>query len=186
MARQTVLLAAAAAAATVALPASASIIVLGNSAARSCYEAAADLGGLPSRDAMTRCDDALEQSNLDQHDLVATHVNRGILRMRRGNADEALADFEAAIAINPSHPEAYLNRGSLMLRRDAAADAATMFTRAIERNTRRPELAYFGRGIANETLGNVRAAYSDYRRASELQPEWAPPREELTRFRVTR
>lgn len=38
--------------------------------------------------------------------------------------------------------------------------------------------------MAYELLGDVRAAYYDYRRASELDPEWRAPREDLQRFRV--
>ena len=59
-----------------------------------------------------------------------------------------------------------------------------MFTVALERNTNRPAIAHFGRAIANETLGNLAAAYRDYRMASELDPDWADPRTELPRFRV--
>ena len=51
-----------------------------------------------------------------------------------------------------------------------ASAALPLFTAALERNTSRPELAHYGRAIANETLGNTRAAYDDYRRASELRP----------------
>ena len=34
------------------------------------------------------------------------------------------------------------------------------------------------------TLGDVNAAYRDYRRAAELAPDWAEARAELARFRV--
>jgi Flp pilus assembly protein TadD len=60
-----------------------------------------------------------------------------------------------------------------------------LFTVALERNTTRPAVAHYGRAVAQEELGNVAAAYRDYRRASELAPNWREPRIELTRFRVT-
>ena len=59
-----------------------------------------------------------------------------------------------------------------------------LFTAALEHDTARPALAHFGRAIANEGLGNVRAAYRDYREASTLSPRWSLPRTELARFRV--
>ena len=116
--------------------------------------------------------------------IVATHVNRGILRLRRGQIDLAIADFDEAMRLNPAQPEAYLNKGAALMRLENAAEALPLFTASLERNTIRPEIAHYGRAIANETLGNTRAAYDDYRRASELRPGWEEPWVELRRFRV--
>ena len=66
---------------------------------------------------------------------VATHVNRGILRLRRGLVDEAVADFDRAIALDPEQPEAYLNKGAALIRRQNPAEALQLFTVALERNT---------------------------------------------------
>ncbi len=98
--------------------------------------------------------------------------------------DPAIADFDRAIALDPDQPEAYLNKGAALMRRENSADAIGLFTIALERNTTRPALAHYGRAIANETLGNLNAAYRDYQAASRLDPEWNEPRAELTRFRV--
>lgn len=169
--------------AAVAVPATASVMVIGNSAARRCYEAAesplspqvADIRG---------CDASIREEALSREDLVATYVNRGILKLRREMVVESIADFDAAIAMNPNQPEAYLNKGAALIRQENAGEALRLFTIALERNTTRPELAHFGRAVANETLGNTRDAYNDYVRASELRPDWEEPRAELTRFRV--
>ncbi len=59
-----------------------------------------------------------------------------------------------------------------------------MFDTALEKKTRRPELAYYGRAVANELTGQVRAAYEDYRQASRLDPNWKDPKAELARFSV--
>ena len=166
-----------------AAPAGASVMVIGNSSARACYEAA-DSSVAPDVADMRSCDEALRNEALDAHDVVATHVNRGILRLRRNQVDLAMADFDDAIRIDPNEPEAYLNKGAVYIRLENAGAALPLFTAAIERNTSRPELAHYGRTIANETLGNVQAAYADYRRASELRPGWQEPVMELRRFRV--
>ena len=173
----------AAALAAVAVPASASVMVIGNSAARACYEAA-DSPLSPQVTDIRGCDGAIRDEALNRDDLVATFVNRGILKLRRNNVNEAILDFDTAIEMNPNQPEAYLNKGAALIRLDNPSEALRLFTVALERNTTRPELAHFGRAVANETLGNTRAAYNDYRRASELDPDWPDPREELTRFRV--
>ncbi|HEX8641306.1 MAG TPA: tetratricopeptide repeat protein [Allosphingosinicella sp.] len=169
--------------AAASVPAVGSVIVVGNSNARMCYEAA-DSPTTPTLRDLRDCDAALGEEALSQHDRVATYVNRGILRLRRGHADTAIADFDAAMALNPRQPEAYLNKGAALIRLENPSEALQLFTAALEYNTERPEIAHFGRAIANEELGNIRAAYQDYRRASELDPEWQDPRTELARFRV--
>ena len=49
-----------------------------------------------------------------------------------------------------------------------------------------PEKAYYNRGLANEGLDDVKAAYFDYLRALELKPDWPIPQRELRRFSVVR
>jgi tetratricopeptide (TPR) repeat protein len=169
--------------AAVSVPAFGSVIVVGNSSARMCYEAA-DSPSQPTLRNVRDCDTALTEEAMSQHDRVATYVNRGILRLRRGQVDEAIADFDEAMSLNPRQPEAYLNKGAALIRLENPSEALQLFTAALEFNTARPEIAHFGRAIANEELGNVRAAYHDYRRASELDPNWQDPRTELARFRV--
>ena len=167
------------------LPALAGVTVIGSSPARVCYEAAES----PLRattESLRACNSALESGLTPLTELVATRVNRGILYLRRGDTDRAMTDFDAAMAMNPDEPETYLNRGSALMRRESPGDAIAMFTTAISKNTRRPELAYYARAVAHENLGNIRAAYSDYRRASQLAPRWNEPRVELSRFRVVR
>jgi tetratricopeptide (TPR) repeat protein len=184
MINRNLLLAAAAAAAAFAAPASAGIMVLGNTDARLCFEAA-DSDLMPAQRDIRRCDDALRNDNLSGYETVATHVNRGILRLRRNLVEEAIVDFDRAITLDPNQPESYLNKGAALIRRNNPAEAVNLFTVALERNTTRPALAHYGRAVAQEELGNVAAAYRDYRRASELDPAWREPRIELTRFRVT-
>ena len=169
--------------AAVSVPALGAVTVVGSSSARMCFEAA-DSPMMPSIRDMRYCDDAFAQGALSQHDTVATYVNRGILKLRRNQIEAAIADFDQAIEIDPRQPEAYLNKGAALIRLNNPTEALSLFTAALEYHTRRPEIAHFGRAIANETLGNVRAAYDDYRMASQLDPDWADPQTELRRFRV--
>ena len=92
-----------AALAATAVPAGAAVTVLGSTSARLCFEAA-DARLAPSRDSIMRCDQALSEENLSDYDMVATFVNRGILKLRIGNSDAAIVDFDAALARDPDQP----------------------------------------------------------------------------------
>jgi len=174
----------AAALAAVAVPAGAAVTVLGSSSARLCFEAA-DARVAPSRDSIARCNQALGEENLSDYDTVATYVNRGILKLRMGDSDLAIADFDLALARDPNQAEAYLNKGVALLRKpDGWAQAVPLFDQALAKNTRRPALAYYGRGVANELGGHVKEAYFDYREASRIEPHWRDPQTELARFSV--
>jgi tetratricopeptide (TPR) repeat protein len=174
----------AAAALLAASPASAAITVLGNSSARLCYEAAESRGN-PTLNVIRTCDEAMRADALSDYDRVATLVNRGILKARLGNLDEAIVDYDAALRRDPNEAEAYLNKGFALLHlENSAQEARPMFDSALAKKTRRPELAYYGRAVANELSGHVRAAYEDYRQASLLDPKWKDPKSELARFRV--
>ena len=166
-----------------AMPASASVLVIGSSDARLCFEAA-DSPMQPQVRELRHCDDALSAGGLSNYETVATHVNRGILLLRRNEIDHAIADFDMAMQLDPSQPEAYLNKGAALIQRQNPGEAAQLFTVALEHNTQRPALAHYGRAVAYEALGNVREAYQEYRTASELAPGWAAPRADLQRFRV--
>ena len=175
-----------AAVAALAVPAAAAVTVIGATSARICYEAA-DARSMPSRTSIERCDEALERDALTQYETVATYVNRGILRLRRGEIDQAIADFDTAIAKDPNEPEAYLNKGMATLRLPHRwEEAMPLFDIAIAKETRRPAFAYFGRAVANEMAGHLKQAYLDYRQASLIEPQWEEPQKELARFTVRR
>ena len=170
---------------SIAAPAAAQVMVLGSSSARICYEAA-EKETPPTFEDMQHCDDALMGEALNGHDEVATHVNRGILYYKMGDIPASLQDFDRAIALDPGQAEAYLNKGAALYKAGQSQAALPLFTVALQKNTERPDLAYFARAAAHEDLGDLTSAYFDYRRASEANPDWKQPREEMARFIVRR
>lgn len=167
---------------SLAVPAGAAVITIGGGYAQSCYLAA---GAQDSRQqSMQACDRALTEEALSPDDRVATLVNRGILHLRRAHLDQATADFDAALTLNPNEPEAWLNKAILKVRYGNSADALPLVEKALALNTRRPALAYFVRAVAYEDCGNIAAAYRDLQRARALEPGWKEPVTELKRFKV--
>ena len=164
------------------MPTGASAISVGGSAAESCYHAAVARNA--SAAAMADCNAAIDQEPTPFDDLVATYVNRGVLKLVLADYDLAEADFDQAIRLDPSQPEASLNKGIARYQKGDPAAAATLFGQAIENRTSYASLAYFGRALAHEDTGNIRAAYADLRKAQALSPKWDAPRLELTRFQV--
>lgn len=173
--------------ATVALAGAAdahSISVLGSNAdAIACYRAADSEARRP--DALDSCAQALANRDLTNYDRMATFVNRGIVRFRLEDFDGAIADFDEAMRIEPNQPDALINRGITMLAAGQDVDASLAFIdRGLEGRPQRPWVGYYGRAVANELAGRDNAAYRDYRRAQELNPNWALPRRALARFSV--
>jgi tetratricopeptide (TPR) repeat protein len=168
-----------------AAPAAAGVTVIGASSARLCYEAAEF--GTGNEAGLDWCDRALAEEALVRSEHVATLVNRGILKLRAGRLEASLVDFDEAIRLDASEPEAYLNKGMALLRFERpSAEAIAFFDAALARKTRRPALAYYGRAIAHEAAGRAREAYRDFRQASVMEPQWADPKTELARFTVRR
>jgi tetratricopeptide (TPR) repeat protein len=160
----------------------ASSMVIGSGLARMCYDAAeAERANAATLDI---CNRAISEEVLSFEDQVATYVNRGIIRARMNDWPGALLDYDRAIRLDPDEPEAYLNKGALVLKQHDWRAARALFDRAIEKRTRRPEFAYYGRAITSELAGDFAGALADYRKASELAPDWDVPRKELTRFSV--
>jgi Flp pilus assembly protein TadD len=166
------------------LPASAGIMTIGGSFAEGCFKAAEQHN--TTLESLSTCDRAFTDQALSAEDRLATHVNRGIVRMLRNDFAPAQSDFDTAMQMNPKRSEPYLNMAILQFRQGRSADAVPLFSKAIELGTEMPEVAYYGRGLANEDVGNVRAAYADLRRAASLKPGWDAPRRDLARYQVRR
>ena len=160
------------------------VVNVGGSAARSCYLSAEARDA--SSAAIDECDKAVQQGMLDERNLVASHVNRGILYLVRNNYPSAEADFDRAMTLSPNQPEAWLNSGIAHLEQGRALSAAPRFEKALSLRTSKPAIAYYGLALAKEDRGDLRGAYADLKRAVELSPQWALPAREMKRYRFAR
>jgi tetratricopeptide (TPR) repeat protein len=162
--------------------ANASVVTVAGSHARACYSAAKARVATP--EAISHCNQALTIQMISPEDRVATHVNRGILRMLSHQTQAAHADFNEATAMNPRQPEPYLNKGVMLFDEGNSQLAAQLASKALELGTQRPGVALYVLALAKEDRGDVKAAYRDLLRAAQLEPEWDRPKEELQRYRI--
>ena len=163
-------------------PAMAAIHTLGGPLAKGCYDAAESRTG--DRFAVEGCTRALSEEGLSQEDRAATYVNRGIVHMVRGRAANAEADFDAALAIDADLADAFLNKGFLRIRSGQGREALPLIQRGLDLGAEAKAVAWFGRGVAYEQMGDYAKAYRDFQRAQVLAPDWDMPSTFLANYRV--
>jgi tetratricopeptide (TPR) repeat protein len=178
------MLAAAAVLSLAASSAGAAISVLGGGQAQDCFQAAkADKSDNASVDV---CNLALDTEMLTPQDRGGTLINRGVMRLRRGEYEAAHADFNAGIALIPEVGEGWINRGAMFIGERRYKEALGDIDKALSLGLREPAKAYYNRAIAYEGLDDETQAYLDYQQALVLNPGWELPQHELLRFTVTR
>jgi tetratricopeptide (TPR) repeat protein len=155
--------------------------VFGAGPAQFCYQAADQ--GLPARDYMTYCNQALN-GFLSNDDRAATYVNRGVLELSLAEINAAQDDFNAGLAINANLGEAYVDRGATLIAQKKYVDAINDINKGIAIGSKQLQFAYYDRAIANEAQGDVKAAYDDYRQALAISPDFTLAADELKRFKV--
>lgn len=175
------LMIAAAATALVAEAASAQVFVIGKGLGGECYQKTKN-EYTNFRAAEEVCTRALREQAMTRDNRAATFVNRGVLRMREGQYDEALSDYAKAIDLRPELGAAYLNKGAAHIYQRDFDLALAALNRAIDLES--PDLfaAYYNRAIARENTGDVPGAYDDFVTALELKPGWPLAERQLTRF----
>ena len=162
--------------------AQAAVTVLGDGYAQTCWRSARD--GDATLTAEQTCTYALDVELLSRRDRAGTYVNRGVLRMRRAEYRAALADFDAAIGLEPQLGAGHVNRGAALIGLGRHAESLAPLNRGIELGVEEAAKAYYNRAIAYEGLGDLKAAYLDYQRALQLDPAWTEPARELARFQL--
>ena len=151
-------------------------VVITNSAALACQDAAkiGDFNG----DGIAQCTAALA-SPLSQQDVAAVYTDRGAVYLQHKQYAQAKADFDAALNLVPTTADAYVNRGAALLGMKRYADAIADIDRGLGLGPDQPEKAYFNRALADQHLKDLKAAYQDFLKASQLKPDWPAPKAEL-------
>jgi tetratricopeptide (TPR) repeat protein len=98
------------------------------------------------------------------------YSNRGAIFQFNGRDDEALADFEKAISINPNYAPPHNGRGVVLEKKGKPDEAILSFNRSIELNPQ-GAAAYIGRGDIRFQRSELDAALSDFSKVLELYPD---------------
>ncbi len=121
----------------------------------------------------------------DPRDVASSYFSRGNAYLKKGQRDQAISDFEKAIAIDPDSPRAYGSVGVVyysMGRYDLAIDD---LTRAIELSgSQVAPIDFLRRGVAYEASGERDKAIADYQAALRLDPNDQESSKGLKRLRA--
>ena len=159
-----------------------SAITFGTTDAELCYNAA-EMGGA-STTSLNHCDAALKDRSLFKKDRIATLINRGILYNHLGDYTAAIADFEAALALNPKASAAYVNRGNSYFATRQFDLAIDDYSTSLQMSPRNPYIAHYNRGLVNEVRQQEELAFADFVRVTELRPDWEPALARVQQYRA--
>jgi tetratricopeptide (TPR) repeat protein len=124
--------------------------------------ASVDLGELEVAEAHYRESLALEPQ-------AAIYSDLGFVLEREGLDDEAVEQYEKALALDPKSATAHYNLGGVLIRRGEAAAAERHFRAALEGKPSAP--AYAGLGLALYQQGEVGEAIASLRAGIEADPK---------------
>lgn len=96
-------------------------------------------------------------------------LKKGIQHLQDGMYDEAYAEFNQAIEIDPESRDAYYNRGVLYLRQENSDQAIFDFNKVIAMNPLDCD-AFFSRGLAYSMKENYEQAIDDFTRIISMTP----------------
>jgi len=142
------------------LSAQAQVIVGGEGPQHLCYKKAL-YGNMGTKTALKICDEGVKQITSHKN-KTATHINRGILLMRKG-------DHPGAVLI---HMNDY----------DGALDALNVAVETLDEKDLHEAL--FNRALAYDRKKQYREAYLDLKRALELRPDWTAAQQAISNYKV--
>jgi tetratricopeptide (TPR) repeat protein len=101
----------------------------------------------------------------------AVYYNYGRVLKKLGSYDEAIQNYQRAIALKPGYAEAYANIGNIHMEQKLFEPALEYHNLAVHHG---PTIAtvYYNRGVVLQELGRHDEALADYDRTLTLQPDY--------------
>ena len=120
------------------------------------------------QDAINEYSVALQVAATDT-DRKRVLYQRGILYRELDQHDGAMADFGAAIVLDPNYVEAYFSRALALQQADQAEAAMADYSKVIELDPEHAE-AHHNRGLLHKKAGAHHLAIRDYSKALDIKP----------------
>jgi Flp pilus assembly protein TadD len=98
------------------------------------------------------------------------HYERGLYYFTRNKLDQAIADLDEAIQLQPKRAELYAARGLVLLQNGAADEAEEDFAYALELDLQQ-WLSHYGRGVHAFENANYTQAIDYFSRAQLVAPD---------------
>ena len=108
--------------------------------------------------------------SIDLNPSSFSYINRGLAYTDVVDYDNAIADYDRAIAIDPNYADTYHNRGFVKAHKGDYDGAVADYDRAIALDPNYA-YAYNNRGIAKFIKGDYASAIDDFSRATELDTD---------------
>lgn len=120
--------------------------------------------------AIKHCTAAIDSGKLSGRDLALAHFYRGVEWMNKADHDRAIADYTAAIGIDPKFPDAYHNRGTAWADKGEPDRAIADFDAALHLNPQDAGV-FHSRAVEWTVKGDYARAIADYDTALRLDPK---------------
>ena len=160
------------------------IVTLGSGRAHDCF-VHAKTGDQP-RQGLAVCNVALAYDALDRKNRAGTYDKRGVVLNMLGRTEEARADFNKAIELDPNLGDAYVNLGAMLIKQGRHEEALGQINKGIDLGMAFVHIGYYNRAVAEQILGRYKEAYYDYKKVLEIEPNFKLASERLKDFTVTR
>lgn len=118
----------------------------------------------------TLCTELIGNTQLPPSVRAEALVHRGIVLLDDGRSNLAMADFEAAIVLNPSDPVAHAYRGEVLKARGQLAEALAAYDMAIDLDGNSADLLA-NRGDLHRQLGAREKAREDFEAALKIEQD---------------
>ena len=160
------------------------VLTIGSGLAHDCFLRAK--AGTQLREGVEVCNLALDHDVLSRKDRAGTYDNRGVMLDMLGRTEEAAADFNMAITLDPTLGDPYVNLGAMLIKKGQHQAALDQINKGMDLGMGFPHIGYYDRAVAEQMLGRYKEAYYDYKKVLELEPNFVMASERLKDFVVTR
>ena len=155
------------------IPAVAALLLAGGAWGQAPTDAQLCAGIVGNPDvAIQHCTKAIESGRYSGEELHQLHISRGVEWAAKGNHDRAIADYDAAIRLNPKSAEAFHNRGSAWASKGDPDRAIADYDAAIRLDPGESS-TYAGRAVERAIKGDYARAVTDFDTAIKLDPQAA-------------